>query len=272
MKYRLLDCGDYKKVEFLGEYKIIRPCPQACWEPFDKNLWKNPDVEFKRTGEEKGEYVKISSRTLPKDWTIENEHGIKWEINPNEFGNIGVFTEHWVYAYDLPKFFESKKILNLFTYSGSSCVNLVNDDFAVTAVDSSKVALSSYTRNLELNGLSRDGQRLILEDCYKFIAREERREAKYDGIMVDAPSYGRGTKGEVFKIEEDLKKILLSCKKILSEKGRMIVTLHSPRFTPKVLEILVSQIFDTKTIETEEILNPCESGVMLPSGFLVKIY
>jgi 23S rRNA (cytosine1962-C5)-methyltransferase len=271
MKYRLLDCGDYKKVEILGDYKVIRPCPQACWEPFDKNLWKNADAEFLRTGEEKGEY-NIIGKKLPKSWEMESLNGLKWSIEPNEFGNIGVFTEHWIYADSLVEFFEGKKILNLFTYSGSSCVNLVKAGFKVTAVDSSKVALGSYTRNMELNDLSRDGQRLILEDCYKFIAREERRDAKYDAIMCDAPSYGRGTKGEVFKIEDDIRKILETCKTLLTPEGRMVLTLHSPRFTPKILEIMVGQIFDEKNVVCEEILNKCESGVNLPSGFLIKIF
>jgi 23S rRNA (cytosine1962-C5)-methyltransferase len=270
-KYELLDCGDYKKVEMLGEYKYIRPCPQACWEPFDKSLWANPDVEFFRTGEERGEYM-ITGKRPPEKWTIENNHGIKWEITPNEFGNIGVFTEHWCYAYDLGSFFEGKKVLNLFTYSGSNCVNLVKEGFSVTAVDSSKVALGNYTTNLESNGLSRDGQRLILEDCYKFIAREVRREAKYDAIMVDAPSYGRGTKGELFKIEDNLREILLTCKEILSDNGKMVITLHSPRFTPSILETLISQIFEGRNVSCEEILNPCTSGVKLPSGFLVKVF
>ncbi|MGL4758354.1 MAG: class I SAM-dependent methyltransferase [Patescibacteria group bacterium] len=273
MKYRLLDCGDYKKVEMLGDYKFIRPCPQACWKPFNESLWLNPDVEFVRTGEEKGVYNTISNKKIPESWVIENSQGLAWNIEPNEFGNIGVFTEHWMYAYDLPKFFgDNKKVLNLFTYSGSNCVNLVRDGFNVTAVDSSKVALSTYTRNLEVNDLSRDGQRLILEDCFKFISREERRDAKYDGIMIDAPSYGRGTKGEVFKIEDDIRKILETCKLILSPKGKIILTLHSPRFTPEILRILVAQIFEDKNVTCEEILNVCESGVKLPSGMIVKVY
>jgi 23S rRNA (cytosine1962-C5)-methyltransferase len=272
--YKLLDCGDYKKVEMLGDYKFVRPCPQACWKPFDPSLWHNVDVEFQRIGEEKGVY-NILNKRAPDSWTIENNFGVKWEITPNEFGNIGVFTEHWCYSYDLPEFFGSpdtcKKVLNLFTYSGSNCVNLVKSGYSVTAVDSSKVALGTYTKNLEENGLSRDGQRLILEDCYKFIAREERREAKYDAIMIDAPSYGRGTKGELFKIEDNLRDLLETAKQILSDNGKMVVTLHSPRFTPSILEIMISQIFENKTVICEEILNPCESGVKLPSGFLIKI-
>jgi 23S rRNA (cytosine1962-C5)-methyltransferase len=89
--------------------------------------------------------------------------------------------------------------------------------------------------------------------------------------MMDAPSYGRGTKGEVFKIEDDLVKLLHTCKNILTPKGKMVVTLHSPRFTPVLLEILCEQIFPGKKVECQEIVLKCESGVRLPSGFLVKI-
>lgn len=271
LPYRLLDCGDYRKIEMLGSVTMIRPCPQACWKPFNPKIWKDADVEFLRVGEEKGDYKMANNYQMPSTWTLTNDEDLIWNIEPNEFGNIGVFTEHWIYAKTLDKFFSGKKILNLFTYSGSNCVTLVNKDFNVTSVDSSKVALNGYINNLEANGLSRDGQRLILEDCLKFIQREERRGAKYDGIMIDAPSYGRGTKGELFKIEDSLRDILITAKSILASDGKLVLTLHSPRFTPAILQIMVSQLFSDKTVVCEEIINPCESGAGLPSGFLVKI-
>jgi 23S rRNA (cytosine1962-C5)-methyltransferase len=280
--YRLLDCGNQQKVEIIGGYKMIRPCPQAIWQPFAPALWENPDTIFERSVGEKGIWKaqknpdgmkrnKLGAGT-PDIWEVKSDTGTKWKIEPNEYGNIGVFTEHWQYGPDLANFFDPKgKVLNLFSYTGSSCVDLVKAGFKITVVDSSSAALDTYTHNLGLNHLSRDGQRIILEDCYKFIAREVRREAKYEAIMCDAPSFGRGTKGEVFNIEDDLLKILNSCKALLTKNGKMVLTLHSPRFTPKILEITCSQIFGDKKVEVVEILNPCESGVKLPSGFLVKI-
>ncbi len=271
-KYELLDCGNQKKVELFGKYKLIRPCPQALWEPFNKELWENSDVEFVRDSSEKGVWNRLSSEKLPAHWEIYSESGLKWKVEPNEFGNVGVFTEHWSYAPELVNSFDKNgKVLDLFSYSGSNAMNLIKSGFQVTAVDSSKNAMDTYTYNMQLNNLPRDNQRLILEDAYKFIAREMRRDAKYSAIIMDAPSYGRGTKGEIFKIEDDLVKLLHSCKELLEDNGKMVVTLHSPRFTPAILDILVKQIFSNRTVTVGEIIQKAESGVGLPSGFLVKV-
>ncbi len=281
-EYRLLDCGDGMKVEQLGEYKVIRPCPQAIWKPFNHRLWGNADAKFERTTGEKGKWKPLNNPEglkrnklgmgVPVDWTMTSESGLEWRVEPNDFGNIGIFTEHWQYSKTLIDFFPKKaKILNLFSYTGSSCIDLIKAGHKVTVVDSSSAAMDDFVHNLGLNRLSREGLRLVLEDVYKFIAREVRRESTYDGIMCDAPSFGRGTKGEVFNIEDHLVQILEACKSLLAKNGKLILTLHSPRFTPQILEILTSQIFNGKKVEVSEILNPCESGVNLPSGFLVKV-
>jgi 23S rRNA (cytosine1962-C5)-methyltransferase len=300
-KYRLLDCGNQKKLEILGNFKVVRPCPQAVWDITKPELWEGISCEFFNQAGEKGiwqnldpkaKYIvtsnkeeeskliqssktnsKISSKpSLPKDWTMESDNGTIWKIEPNEYGNIGVFTEHWLYGPDLNKVLKPKsKILNLFTYSGSNCVSLAKDGYQITAVDSSKAAMDRYVENLTLNNVDRDGQRLILEDAYKFVAREHRRNVLYDCVMIDAPSYGRGTKGEVFKIEESLVKLVKTCKAVLDPKGYMLVTLHSPRFTCAILDILMTQLMPDYSVKTTEILQQCESGVPLPSGFLVMV-
>lgn len=309
-KYKLIDCGNKKKLEQFGDFKIIRPCPQAIWPTKLEKEWvSNVDVEFIRTGEERGVWywnkdkyfydaelqrhgeTEKSKKTeifntkqftiagtnpskipVPKNWTITNETGLKWLVEPNEFGNIGVFVEHWEYINQVQKHLKLKsKILNLFTYSGSNCVELVQKGHLVTAVDSSKNAMNTYHENLMANKLEKDGQRLILEDCLKFMAREIRRESKYDCIMIDAPSFGRGTKGEVFKIEDDLTDLLIQAKTLVENDGYIVCTLHSPRFTPKILEILASQLFVGAVVTCEEILANCESGLAIPSGFLLQI-
>ncbi len=280
--YRLLDCGNQKKVEMLGDYKVIRPCPQAMWDIADPKYWENAHSEFITGTGENGYWKNLmpepdvkrkrAGQGIPDDWEIESSDGIKWVIEPNEYGNIGVFTEHWMYGPKLSNNFKKNgKILNVFTYSGSSCVSLAKQGYKITAVDSSKAAMDRYTANLDNNDISREGQRFILEDAIKFINREVRREAKYDGIMIDAPSYGRGTKGEVFKIEDDLIQLLRAGGDLLAKDGTMVVTLHSPRFTPAILKIMMQKMFPTRTVETSEIVQECESGVGLPSGFLVMI-
>ncbi len=272
LPYRLLDCGDKEKLEMFGQFKLVRPCPQALWPKNKPEMWSNVDSVFIRTSEEKG-YWNKHNHNIPDNWQITSANGLIWQIELNQFGNVGVFTEHWLYADNLVNFFQPKgKILNLFTYSGSNCVILAKNGFSITVVDSSRQALSTYNQNLQNNKISLKGQRFILEDVFKFIRREVRRNSQYDGIMVDAPSYGRGTKGEIFKIEDDLVELILTCFKLLTPKGKMILTLHSPRFTPKILEILVSQLCKGKTVEVSEIVPICESGVGLPSGFLVKVF
>jgi 23S rRNA (cytosine1962-C5)-methyltransferase len=274
-EYQLIDCGDKQKLERIGQYTIIRPCPQAIWQKTNPDLWTQKiDAEFVRTGEEKGVWNwNIPKDRIPTKWQIKSKNGLIWNIEPNEFGNIGVFVEHWEYVEELTKEFNlDGKVLNLFTYFGSNSVRLVQKGFRVTACDSSKLAMTNYVANLDNNQLDKTGQKLILEDCYKFVQREVRRKAKYSSIMVDAPSYGKGTKNEVFKIEDDLVKLLLDCREILETDGKLVMTLHSPRFTPAILEILCKQIFPTKVVTCQEILVKCQSGLSLPSGFLVKMY
>ncbi len=282
-EYRLIDCGDQKKLEQAGEYRIIRPCPQAMWPKTLDAEWAKAESEFMRGEGEKGVWKNLNPNPevkrkqagpgIPENWTVESPDGLKWQVEPNQFGNIGIFTEHWIYAPSLVDFFNKKdKILNLFSYTGSNAMGLIKAGFEVTAVDSSSAAMDSYTMNLGLNSLSRNGQRLILEDAQKFMQKEEKRAAKYGGIIIDAPSYGRGTKGEVFKIEENLIKLLELSKQILTPNGKIILTLHSPRFTPTILKVMIQKLFPNKTVETSEIIQICESKIPLPSGFLVRIY
>jgi 23S rRNA (cytosine1962-C5)-methyltransferase len=269
-QYKLLDCGDGFKVEQFGKYKLIRPCPQALWKKQDFKAWDNPSAEFTRDRSEKGtwkNHVKI-----PDSWEVESENGLKWKIEPNQFGNVGVFTEHWIYAPKLLELFDKKKkVLNLFSYTGSSCLDLVRNGYQVTVVDSSKNAMTHYTEHLSINKLSRENQRLILEDAYKFISREQRRNQVYSSIMIDAPSFGRGAKGEVFNIESDFVKLVLKTKELLAPKGKIVLTLHSPRFTVAILEYLMQDLFPQQSISVEEIINPCESRIGLPSGFLIIV-
>jgi 23S rRNA (cytosine1962-C5)-methyltransferase len=267
--YQFLDCGNRKKIEKFGEYTLVRPCPQAIWKPFSPDLWNKFDSEFVRVGSEKGTW---QGTKLPQAWDISTDNGLKWTIEPNEFGNIGIFTEHWTYTEDLFKFFDKQEpVLNLFSYSGSNMIALLKEGYTSTAVDSSKSAMESYSKNLANNDISRDGQRLILEDAIKFVARETRRNKQYGNIIVDAPSFGRGSKGEVFDIDQQLVDLFVHLEKLLKPDGKLVLTLHSPRFTIEGLKIFLGQIFKNKTIKPKEILNPTASGIGLPSGIIIFI-
>ncbi|NJL96388.1 hypothetical protein HC766_00380 [Candidatus Gracilibacteria bacterium] len=279
--YQLLDCGNQKKLEKYGKYILIRPCPQAIWQPYSQELWSKAHSEFIKESSEKGQWKALQNPEglkrnklgsgIPDNWEIMND-GTKWRIEPNEYGNIGVFTEHWTYLNEVIQNFSNKgKTLSLFTYTGSNTVDLVKADHKVTVVDSSKNAIDGYTFNLGLNNLSREGQRLILEDVLKFTAREIRRGTLYSNIICDAPSFGRGTKGEVFDIDKNLVELLDTCKQLLTPKGKIFFSLHSPRYTITGLQNLAKQLFPKHQVTIEEILNPCNSGINLPSGHLIKI-
>ena len=269
--YQLLDCGEQQKIELFGEYKIIRPCPQAVWKKQDLALWERPDVEFIRDEGSQGTWKKFN-KNLPHYWFVKSEDGLIWRVEPNLFGNLGVFTEHWIYSSKLNNFFDKdEKVLNLFSYSGSNGLNIIKNGYQVTAVDSSRQAMNGYVENLKLNHISQEGQRLILEDVHKFVAKEVRRDKKYGSILMDPPSFGRGSKGEVFALEKDLKELLEDVQKLLTEDGKIVLTMHSPRFTVAMLEIFLKDMFSDKKIEVAEIINPCVSGIGLPSGFLAWI-
>jgi 23S rRNA (cytosine1962-C5)-methyltransferase len=271
-EYRLLDCGNQQKLEIFGEYKIIRPCTQAFWDKKDPELWKDIDAEYIRTDQNKGFWKKHNTE-LPHYWFI-NSNGLNWKIEPNEFGNLGVFTEHWTYSNRLQDFFDAKeKVLNLFSYTGSSTLHLAKAGYQITAVDASKNAMTNYVENLKKNQIkAENGQRLILEDIRKFVQKEIRRKNQYASIILDPPSFGRGTKGEVFNLEKDLKSLLLDLQQLLKKDGKLVLTMHSPKFTNSILEFLLKQIFVNKNIKVEEILNPCQSGIGLPSGFLAWVW
>lgn len=282
--YQLLDSGDGRKLEKIGDYVLIRPAPQAIWQPFSPELWSQAHSEFLKEKGEKGiwrprnlpEGVKKNQagRGVPDSWTVVSPSKIKYAVEPNDYGNIGIFPEHWLYSQDLVSLLPKKpKVLNVFTYTGSSCLDLVKAGAEVTVVDSTKSAINTYVHNLEANGFSRQGQRLILEDAMKFLEREKRRNSKYDCVMIDAPSYGRGTKGEIFDLEKELIRLLELSNTLCAEDGTIIFTLHSPRYTQAALEQVVRQMFSSrKDILVQELKLPAKSDSYLTAGILIQIH
>lgn len=263
-QYQILDAGNGCKLEKIGDYTIIRPSTQAFWETQDAKKWSDFNSEFNRKSDSKGTW----EGDLPAKWQIQHR-GLKWNIVPNEFGNIGVFFEHLEYTKDLLQIFDRQDlILDLFAYSGSSVMSLLKDGYKVVAVDSSKQSMGLYTANMELNEISRDGQKLILEDVNKFLKREARRGKKYRSIILDPPTFGKGTKGEVFSIEKNLLEMLLDIKNVSDPKACIVMTLHSPKFTQIILENLLFSLFKKAKIAVRELSIPIQSGLSLPSGYL----
>jgi 23S rRNA (cytosine1962-C5)-methyltransferase len=262
--YQLIDCGDQVKIERFGDYVLKRPCPQALWKLQTKH---KVNAEFRLIKGDRGEWV----GEVPQSWKFKH-NDLTWKIDLNNYGNIGIFPEHWEYTEKLLKFFAGKeKVLSVFSYSGSSTVPLVQAGHQVTVVDSSKNAMTLYANNLEMNNLSRNGQRLMLDDAITFMEREERRKVTYDALIIDSPSYGRGIqKNQIFNIEENFIHLLYMTKKLRAPKSKALITLHSPRYTPLLLQQLAQEVMGTR-VTVEETFIESFTERMLPSGYAIWV-
>jgi 23S rRNA (cytosine1962-C5)-methyltransferase len=243
--YQLLDSGEGGKLEQFGPYILSRPCSQAVWlKQLGAAHWDRADAVFSREQENRW----VERRTLPKEWQIEIAD-IRFKISTTDFGHLGIFPEQkpfweWLQKTIHPLSHGSIKprILNLFAYSGGSTLAAAKAGAAVCHLDASKGMVAWARENAVLNHLEEAPIRWIVEDVAKFIAREQRRGSRYEGIILDPPSFGRGAKGEIFKIEESIVKLLEDCRSLLSENPLFILfSCHTPGFSPIVMQNLLSQ-------------------------------
>lgn len=272
-KYLLIDSGEGKKLERFGEYLIVRPCSQALWRPaLPKIEWDRADAAFSRDGGNSWSFKK----KLPQNWLIEIE-GVRLKISPTDFGHLGVFPEHsllWKKMQDgIRKHGDAPQILNLFAYSGGATLAAAQAGARVCHLDASKGMMAWARENASLNQLSSAPIRWIIDDAVKFVKREIKRNVRYEGIILDPPSFGRGNKGEVFKIERDIHELLQLCRELLSEKPLFIIfTTHTSGMTPIVMGHLMQQIFSEKSgkIETGEMVLPSSKGIEIPCGSFAR--
>jgi 23S rRNA (cytosine1962-C5)-methyltransferase len=265
--YSLLDSGDEKRLEKYGKYVLVRPCSQAVWKPKHPELWKKADAIFTRDEGNKWFF----KTNLPQSWTMRLEN-LTFLISPTDFGHLGIFPEH----HHLWSWMEQKiknaafqpNILNLFAYSGAASVKLASLGAKVCHLDASKKSVSWATENAALNQLDHAPIRWIVDDAMKFLQREVRRGSFYDGIILDPPTFGKGAKGELFKIEKDIGELLKLCKQLLSQQALFLVfTCHTPGFTPCCMKYLLEEIFMQEgQIESGEMLIEGQNTYALPSG------
>ena len=231
--YELLDTGGGEKLEKVGQYKFIRPYESAVWpKTLGKNDWEDVDGRFASSkGGEKAGWA-MSRSNLDK-WVIEY-NGIKFYAKPTPFRHFGFFPEqatHWDFIEDRilqGRTLESFKVrplkfLNLFGYTGVASLFALRAGAEVTHVDASKQSIDWAKENQKLSGLDKLPMRVIVDDALKFLEREAKRGNKYDAIIMDPPKFGRGPKGEVWKIEEDLPKLLEAVKKVLSPNPLFVI-------------------------------------------------
>jgi len=234
--YQLLDTGEGQKLERFGKYVFVRPYEDAFWKKtLSKKEWDNADgIFFSSKGGGKGGLSSLKQSI--GGWKIANKIDSKWEMShkgirfwasPTPFRHLGFFPEqasHWSLIEDKIKNAGRKiKFLNIFGYTGVSSLFALRAGAEVVHLDASKQTLSNAKENQELSGLGELPMRVILDDAMKFIEREIKRGNKYDAIIMDPPKFGRGPKGEIWKIEENLPELLSNIRKILSDKPLFVI-------------------------------------------------
>lgn len=270
-EYFLLDSGHGRKLERFGKVTLDRPCAQAVWSPGNPRIWQGADAYFTR----KNGLEWRGREQLPEAWNV-TINGVKLKLSTTDFGHLGVFPETrdmWDWIRDAlqretARRREAPQFLNLFAYSGGATLAAAQGGAHCCHVDASKGMVDWARDNAALNGLAEHPIRWIVDDCNKYLQREQRRGRRYDAILLDPPSFGRGKSGELYKIEHALLETLELVKGVLSDQGCFVyLTSHTPGFTPVVLQNLLRQLLPGGRLEAGEmLLHGPEASLSVPSG------
>ena len=273
--YELLDSGDGRKLERFGRVTLARPCAQALWRPNNPALWTRATASFDREAGNRWH----GRSALPKDWAITTA-GLRFKLGGTDFGHLGIFPEQraqWRWIRETVAAAKASgrapSLLNLFAYSGGSTLAAALGGAEVCHLDASKGMVEWARENAKLNGLAAAPVRWIVDDAHKFMQREIRRGRRYDAIVLDPPSFGRGAGGEMYKIERDLKTTLALVKELLSDAPLFVLfSSHTPGLSPVVAENVLSQLLPVARTEKGEMLLegkslPCPSGIFCRAVF-----
>ena len=277
--YALLDSGNGRKLERFGAYVLARPCAQAIWRPrLPPAEWEAAHAAFDRESGNRWH----SRERLPDEWNVEVD-ALRFRLSGTDFGHLGIFPEQreswrWigerVQAARGAAAQEPVRVLNLFAYSGGSTLAAARAGAEVCHLDASAGMVEWARANAALNALEQAPIRWIVDDAHKFLARELRRGRRYEGLILDPPSFGRGAKGEVYKIERDLPQTLDLCRQLFSAAPRfLLLSAHTPGITPVVLENLLAERFEDVPgrLASGEMVLAGAAGVRpLPSGCMAR--
>ena len=269
--YEVIDTGDGEKLERWKNIVLRRPDPQAIWPKQQPELWESADAWYHRSARGGGEWE--FRKKLPEKWTV-NYRDLKFYVRPTGFKHTGLFPEqavNWDWMADLIKNAgRPVKVLNLFGYTGGATMACARAGAHVTHVDAAKGMVQWAGENRELSKLDETSTRWIIEDAGKFVAREIRRGNKYDGILMDPPSYGRGPGGEVWKLENELYGLVSACAQVLSDNALfMLINSYTTGLQPAVLNNMLTmtvQKFLGGSVTADEIVLPVTAGGVLPCG------
>ena len=282
--YEVLDTSSGEKLERWGDYILVRPDPQVIWKtPHDHKGWKQKNGHYHRSAKGGGEWEFFH---LPDEWAIQytlpfqkeasgKTDPLTFHLKPFSFKHTGLFPEQAVnwdwFSGLIHEAGRPVKVLNLFAYTGGATVSAAAAGAAVTHVDASKGMVGWAKENAAASGLADAPIRWLVDDCMKFVEREIRRGNKYDGIIMDPPSYGRGPKGEIWKIEDNIWDFVGLTAQLLSDDALFfLIKSYTTGLQPAVLSYMMNSTLTKKFgghVEAEEIGLPVtESGLVLPCG------
>ncbi|MBE6551751.1 MAG: SAM-dependent methyltransferase [Ruminococcaceae bacterium] len=274
--YRLLDASDGERLEKWGKVTLIRPDPQIIWNGMKESReWNRFDGHYIRSKSGGGAW---DNKGMPEEWTI-RYNDLTFMIRPMGFKHTGIFPEqacNWDYCRKLIRESERKvSVINLFAYTGAATVACAKEGASVCHVDASKGIVACAKENARLSGLAEAPIRYIVDDCFKFVEREIKRGKKYDGIIMDPPSYGRGPGGETWKLEESIHSFIKLTANILSDDPLFfIINSYTTGLSPKTVEYMLASVLKGKyggRAESGELGLPVESsGLPLPCGAVVR--
>ena len=269
--YKIIATGDGEKLESWGDVKLLRPDPQVIWHA-RKNLAKENGLNAHYIRESTGGGYWNNLKPMPSEWQISYKN-LKFLIKPMGFKHTGLFPEqavNWDYMMDLIQSAKRPiKVLNLFGYTGGATVACTYAGAEVTHVDASKGMVDRCKQNANLSNIPQDRIRYIVDDCKKFILREIKRGKKYNAVIMDPPSYGRGPNGEMWKIEDDLFSFVQTCTQVLSDNPLFVlINSYTTGLQPMVLKnILTLTMRDFPgRAEAYEVGIKTEEGISLPCG------
>src|SRR4051812_16696755 len=247
--YQLLDCGDGMKQERWGDVVLVRPDPQIIWPKRGGPDWTKWDAFYHRS--EKGGGRWENRKPLPDSWNIRYQSlGLTFRIHPTSFKHTGLFPEQAVNW----EWFSAKiktaratgrevNVLNLFGYTGAATCAAAKAGASVTHIDAADGMVKWCRENAALSGLAEAPVRFITDDCLKFVRRELKRGKKYDAIIMDPPTYGRGATGEMWKLEEHLWPLLTECRELLTPKPLfLLINAYTARLSPTVVVNLLTEL------------------------------
>ncbi len=279
--YCVIDCSAGEKLEHWGPYTLVRPDPQVIWDtPKSNKGWKKMNGHYHRSAKGGGEWEFFD---LPQEWTIHYELPIGKELTfhlkPFSFKHTGLFPEQAAnWDWFSKKIADAKeknpdreiKVLNLFAYTGGATLAAAAAGASVTHVDASKGMVTWAKENAISSGLGEAPIRWLVDDCVKFVEREIRRGNHYDAIIMDPPSYGRGPKGEIWKIEESVYPLVQLCTQLLTKQPLFfLINSYTTGLQPAVLTYMISTALKdfNGSVSAEEIGLPVTSnGLVLPCG------